>query len=430
MLASLHDAPRREYEASQAVRCIRSYLSAQQSRWIPLVRHYSDRVAWGDKSRGQGELWRCCSQQEVEICPVSALAFYLLEMWMDPEDVPFDDPNWPRYYLMPGKSASEQLSPAAQYASTKQLYLAAGDNPLFRKFKDDLSDKMRNAGSLMEDSPIAPMHLRSITSFAQYTPLFNAWTKPSYPTRMLFNNCKSAEGIVLLTSNKAIADGLSVDRVYEFMETMGKNIERAARRERRYLPGQQQQETLPEQSRRPEQQGPESQEQRDQNQPVANQPAANRSQTFEERLAELETQLASRYDQVPPRTLDDVDPTMLPRSVSLERHWEEWFKGVDGRPSLWILNKTFKSKWRQGRGNTLTQTFSFKKAIVSAVLKDILSEEAHGGTVDEREARAFKFLIGHLNSGTTLNQIFLRTHKKKNQPEAREDGARELPHEE
>ncbi|KAF9271229.1 hypothetical protein BGZ68_003992, partial [Mortierella alpina] len=43
----------------------------------------------------------------------------------NPEDVPFDDPTWPRYYLMPGKSASEQLSPAAHYASIKQLFLAA-----------------------------------------------------------------------------------------------------------------------------------------------------------------------------------------------------------------------------------------------------------------------------------------------------------------
>ncbi|KAF9975112.1 hypothetical protein BGZ75_000623, partial [Mortierella antarctica] len=149
-----------------------------------------------------------------------------------------------------------------------------------------------------------------------------------------------------------------------------------------------------------------------------------------ERLAELETQLASRYDQVPPRTLDDVDPTMLPRNVSLQRHWEEWFKGVDGRPSLWILNRTFKSKWRQGRGNTLTKTFSFKKAIVTSVLKIILNEEANGGTVDEREARSLEFLIRGLNSGTTLNQYYLLTQKKKNRSEARREETPEPTREE
>ena len=127
-------------------------------------------------------------------------------------------------------------------------------------------------------------------------------------------------------------------------------------------------------------------------------------------LGALETQLASRYAQVPPRTIDLVDRTMLPRSAPLQRLWDEWFQGVEGRPSLWVLNTTFKMRWRKGCGNTVTKTFSFKKAIVTSVLRMILNTN-EGGTLDEKEARVLAFLTKMLNSGTTLNQYYLMITK-------------------
>ncbi|KAG9319268.1 hypothetical protein KVV02_003332 [Mortierella alpina] len=160
----------------------------------------------------------------------------------------------------------------------------------------------------------------------------------------------AVEDIVLQISNKAIADGLSVDRVYEFMEKVGETMVRTARREGRCPPGQQQQQPL--------QSKAVGQSSKDQN-----------LKNFETMTSLSQTTLSPKDPKLPPRTLDDVDPTILPRSVSLETHWEEWFKGADGRPSLWILNKSVKPKWRQRRGNTLTKTFSFKKAIITAVLK-------------------------------------------------------------
>ncbi|KAG9320896.1 hypothetical protein KVV02_008680 [Mortierella alpina] len=62
----------------------------------------------------------------VEICPVGALAFYLLEMWMDPGDLPFDDPNWLKLYLIPGRFAFKEFSSGAHYATVEALFNAAG----------------------------------------------------------------------------------------------------------------------------------------------------------------------------------------------------------------------------------------------------------------------------------------------------------------
>ncbi|KAF9971506.1 hypothetical protein BGZ75_001844, partial [Mortierella antarctica] len=214
---------------------------------------------------------------------------------------------------------------------------------------------------------------------------------------------KLADNVVQQITSKVAADGQSLDRVYEFMERMGEimekmggNMVRTARRERRCPQVQQQQQ---QQQGRPGQQGQaEQQSQPEEQQPPEQGPIhlgqghtepqgpiepavalVSRGLTWEERLVALETQLASRYAQIPPRNICDVDPTMLPRSAPLQRHWDEWFQGVEGRPSLWILNKTFKARWRKGGGNTLTKTFSFKKAIVFSVLKMILNDN-EGGT--------------------------------------------------
>jgi hypothetical protein len=293
-------------------------------------------------------------------------------------------------------------------------------NPLFRKFKDDLCNSMRNARSPMEDSLIANAPAIHNEFRTVHSSVLRVDHTLQAATDAIQDLTKKLESVAQQITNKVTADGHSLDRVYEFMEKIGSHIVQTARRERRRPQDQQQQ-----QSSQPEQQvlgqgqgqGREQgqgQEQRYQEHGLV-QLAANTARgcpTLEERVAELEIQLASQYVQSPPRTLNDVDRTMLPRSSSLQQHWDEWFKGVEGRPSLWILNKTFKSKWRQGGGNTLTKTFSFKKTIITSVLKLILNEEANGGSVAERETRVLQFLTKGLNSGTTLNQYYLLLQKK------------------
>jgi uncharacterized coiled-coil protein SlyX len=302
----------------------------------------------------------------------------------------------------------------------------APDNQMFRKFKDDLSNSMKSAKSPTEDSllanaPAIHSEFRTVHSSVQHL---------DHKLDAAVTQLKTVlENVVQQISGKVASNEQSMNRVYDFMEKMGNHMVRAARRVRQH----------PEKHKSPplgkeriahsnEGQGDQEQdsqdggdherddqEQEDQAQPFLNGPGNRLS--VEERLEKLESRLASRYFQVaPPKELGRVDRTMLPRSASLLQHWDEWFKGVEGRPSLWILNKTFKSKWRKGGGNTLTKTFSFKKAIITSVLRFILNEEAKGGTLDEREARALEFVIKGLNSGMTLNQYYLLLQKKTTNP--------------
>jgi len=75
------------------------------------------------------------------------------------------------------------------------------------------------------------------------------------------------------------------------------------------------------------------------------------------------------------------------------------------------LNKTFKSRWRKGGGNTIAKTFSFKKTIVHSILLQILHEQT--GTLAGKEARVLAFVIKGLNAaGTTLNQYYLLVQRK------------------
>ncbi|KAI7816641.1 hypothetical protein BC939DRAFT_508130 [Gamsiella multidivaricata] len=137
-------------------------------------------------------------------------------------------------------------------------------------------------------------------------------------------------------------------------------------------------------------------------------PAAPRQQSLKERRMVLEEELGSRYVHYPPNSVDLVDVTMLPCNEPLQRQWDEWFRGVDGRPSLWILNKTFKSKWRKGHGNTLAKTFSFKKTIVYSILDLILNTE--GATLEAREESALQVVEDQLRV-MTLNRYYLNVAK-------------------
>ncbi|KAG9322895.1 hypothetical protein KVV02_002404 [Mortierella alpina] len=79
MLVSLHDVPRRKYEASQAVRCIRPYLRRNSQDGYHSLGIILTMLQEKTNREGKENYGVVVRNQEVEICPVSALAFYLLE---------------------------------------------------------------------------------------------------------------------------------------------------------------------------------------------------------------------------------------------------------------------------------------------------------------------------------------------------------------
>ncbi|KAG0347797.1 hypothetical protein BGZ54_004794 [Gamsiella multidivaricata] len=99
---------------------------------------------------------------------------------------------------------------------------------------------------------------------------------------------------------------------------------------------------------------------------------------------------------------------MLPRNEPLQRQWDELFRGIDGRPALWTLNKTFKSKWRKGHGNTLAKTFSLKKTIVYSILD--LKLDTERATLEAREESALEAVEDQLRV-MTLNRYYLNVAK-------------------
>ena len=303
-------------------------------------------------------------------------------------------------------------------------------DPLFRKFKSDLSSSIRSTRSPMEDSLVAnapAIHneFRSVHSSVQRlddTLLANTETIQQLKI--------SLDTAVQQLASKAAANRQSLDNVYGFMEKIGEHMMRTARHERRRAPSQPgtgdglewngPPQGTPELQRGQERQEDGPRDQADGSHPTMN--AAEGYPALEQKLAMLEAELAARYEQIPPETLADVDPTMLPRNAPLQQQWDEWFKGVQGRPSLWILNKTFKSKWRKGGGNTMAKTFSFKRAIITSILQQILNAEAKGGgTLAEREERVLAFVVKGLNSGMTLNQYYLLATRKSMPKEASEE---------
>ncbi|KAF9954456.1 hypothetical protein BGZ72_004593 [Mortierella alpina] len=50
---------------------------------------------------------------------------YCMASWFDPGDLPFDDPNWFKLHLMPGKYAFKEITSGAHYATVKALFDAA-----------------------------------------------------------------------------------------------------------------------------------------------------------------------------------------------------------------------------------------------------------------------------------------------------------------
>ncbi|KAG0345300.1 hypothetical protein BG004_003813 [Podila humilis] len=137
---------------------------------------------------------------------------------------------------------------------------------------------------------------------------------------------------------------------------------------------------------------------------------SHRQPSLNERRTSLETELASRFPHSPPASVDFVDVTFLSRSDPLRQQWKEWFQGVEGRPAIWILNKTFGTKWCNGHGNTLAKTFSVKKAIIYSILDIML--DIKGATLDEREESALQVVENQLKV-MTLNRYYLKVAKAK-----------------
>ncbi|KAG9319267.1 hypothetical protein KVV02_003331 [Mortierella alpina] len=210
------------------------------------------------------------------------------------------------------------------------------ENPPFRKFREDLSNNMRVVKSPMEDSLLAnapAIHNEFRTVHSAVQRLDHTLQANTDAIQQL---TKLADNVVQQITSKVTPDGQSLDRVYEFMERMGElmekmggNMIRTARRERRcpqVQQQQQQQQGHPGQQGQPEQQGQPKEQQPPEQGPIHRgqghtepqgpiEPAVamvSRGLTWEERLVALETQLASRYAQIPPRNVCDVDPTMLP----------------------------------------------------------------------------------------------------------------------
>ncbi|KAF9368193.1 hypothetical protein CPB97_004874, partial [Podila verticillata] len=147
------------------------------------------------------------------------------------------------------------------------------------------------------------------------------------------------------------------------------------------------------------------------NPPVAQ--ISHRQPSSKERQTSLKTELASQYVHYPPTSVDLVDVMFLSRSEPLRRQWKEWFQGTEGRPAIWSLNKTFRTKWHKGHGNTLAKTFSVKKTIIYSILDIML--EIEGATLNEREESALQVMEDQLKV-MTLNRYYLKVARGKGQP--------------
>ena len=75
----------------------------------------------------------------------------------------------------------------------------------------------------------------------------------------------------------------------------------------------------------------------------------------------------------PIKPLEMPTYTMVPRDASLDDHWQEWFYGVSGNPSILQLNEWYNTSWRRGSTKTISNAnavmYMYKKNIIHAVLK-------------------------------------------------------------
>lgn len=143
-----------------------------------------------------------------------------------------------------------------------------------------------------------------------------------------------------------------------------------------------------------------------------------------QRMDELALELGSKYD-----FLFDVDDgvryEMIPKSRSLRDHWCEWFRGMDGNPSIWRLNgvkgrsvfglngKAAATQWRWDpsfpcKRNTYDAQWKFKKDIVYMVLEVMLAFDSNIDLAVREEKALVQ--IEKAKGSMTLN-AFINKHK-------------------
>ncbi|KAI8598387.1 hypothetical protein EDD21DRAFT_417800 [Dissophora ornata] len=105
---------------------------------------------------------------------------------------------------------------------------------------------------------------------------------------------------------------------------------------------------------------------------------------------------------------------MLPHDPSLEDIWQEWFHGVNGKPSILQLNKWFSTSWRRGSTKAISNAnaamYLFKKNIVHAILQSF--PPGSDELLVEREAAALISAKKRIERAGSIN-MFERSLPKK-----------------
>ena len=108
---------------------------------------------------------------------------------------------------------------------------------------------------------------------------------------------------------------------------------------------------------------------------LAQEPAQPSSSCAPLSLENVESLMAMISAAAPPpiKPLEMPTYTMVPRDASLDDHWQEWFYGVSGNPSILQLNEWYNTSWRRGSTKTISNAnavmYMYKKNIIHAVLK-------------------------------------------------------------
>ena len=94
---------------------------------------------------------------------------------------------------------------------------------------------------------------------------------------------------------------------------------------------------------------------------------------------------------------------MIPRGSTFKEHWQEWFHGVNGGPSIWRLDNAFGNDWRKGN-NTVAKLYLFKKQLIESGLRIMLTIEA--SSLQERQFKMFEHILEEISKAGSLNQYY------------------------
>jgi hypothetical protein len=94
---------------------------------------------------------------------------------------------------------------------------------------------------------------------------------------------------------------------------------------------------------------------------------------------------------------------MIDRSHSFEEHWQEWFRGVSGEPSIWTLDNAFGNSWRSG-SNSVAKLYQFKKQLIESGLRVMLAVDVP--SLPERQNLMFERVLVQINNAGSLNKYY------------------------